>query len=178
MVAQTWDWLFRAFGQLYCRSLGSIPFHMLHPACIAFFTVADICFLFPPTLTQEVIEAQLSPVSAWWRVPKRVWLFGWLWNAVFLVCKGWHLNPTASQPVVSSSSGQLSLFKTIETGWNRMESLVNRRLGFLSRPFVMSQHIQGVQNVTTPFWSSVSLSWVKYHCLVIYSETTELQSSY
>ena len=45
-------------------------------------------------------------------------------------CKGRLQNPTAGWPAVPSGSGRLSLFRTIETGRNRTEPPVNRRLGF------------------------------------------------
>ena len=39
-------------------------------------------------------------------------------------------HPTAGRPTVPSGSGQLSLFRTIETSRDRTEPAVNRRLGF------------------------------------------------
>ena len=48
--------------------------------------------------------------------------------------KGRLQNPTAGWPVVPSGSGRLSLFSTIETGQNRTEPPVNRRLGFEAVP--------------------------------------------
>ena len=48
--------------------------------------------------------------------------------------KGRLQNPTAGWPAVPSGSGRLTLFRTIETGRNRMEPPVNRRLGFEAVP--------------------------------------------
>ena len=52
--------------------------------------------------------------------------------------KGRLQNPTAGWPAVSSGSGRLSLFRTIETGRNRTEPPVNRRLGFEAVPKTFS----------------------------------------
>ena len=49
-------------------------------------------------------------------------------------CKGRLQNPTAGWPAVPSGTGRLSLFRTIETGRNRTEPPVNRRLGFEAVP--------------------------------------------
>ena len=48
--------------------------------------------------------------------------------------KGRLQNPTAGWPAVPSGSGRLSLFRTIETGQNRTEPPVDRRLGFEAVP--------------------------------------------
>ena len=50
------------------------------------------------------------------------------------ITKGRLQNPTAGWPAVPFGSGRLSLFRTIETGRNRTEPPVNRRLGFEAVP--------------------------------------------
>ena len=62
-----------------------------------------------------------------WHIPK-TWVL--TFTDITLVTKGRLQNPTAGCPAVPSGSGRLSLFRTIETAWNRTEPPVNRRLGF------------------------------------------------
>ena len=61
----------------------------------------------------------------------------YLWNIIII--KGRLQNPTAGWPAVVSGFGRLSLFRTIATGRNWTEPLVNRRLGFEAVPKV-KQH--------------------------------------
>ena len=50
------------------------------------------------------------------------------------IVKGRLQNPTAGSPAVPPGSWRVSLFRTIETGRNRTEPPVNRRLGFEAIP--------------------------------------------
>ena len=58
-------------------------------------------------------------------------------SIMFNTCVGDHLG-AASKPNrrLTGGSGRLSLFRTIETGRNRTEPPVNRRLGFEAVPYI------------------------------------------
>ena len=73
-------------------------------------------------------------VSKFWKILlPALRLYGWV--------KGRLQNPTAGWPAVPSGSGRLSLFRTIETGRNRTEPPVNRRLGFEAVPNLFEKQI-------------------------------------
>ena len=75
--------------------------------------------------------------------------------------KGQLQNPTAGWPAVPSGSGRLSLFRTIETGRNRTEPPVNRRLGLKPSPKVQNFSQTDAQYLTSKYVHVHfgSLSW-------------------
>ena len=84
------------------------------------------------------------------------------------ISKGRLQNPTAGWPAVPSGSGRLSLFRTIETGRNRTEPPVNRRLGFEAVPnlipgtdFMFSVISEHIINLWDGGAILVGQTWVK-----------------
>ena len=78
-------------------------------------------------------------------------------------------NPTAGWPAVPSGSGRLSLLRTIETGRNRTEPPVNRRLGFEAVPYHKLDYYNDVHislEILNIFQPNLAEIWLMHYSVI------------